>query len=109
MDVTKTIFPLEDVVGRKALLVSVSDVNEYREGKRTGNVIGTKYNVLLLEKKYTPLSVKVMDKPIITSIVLEECEEPPIVSFNGITGKIYLDKTGKIQMSVTAESIVEIS
>lgn len=107
MNISKVKFPLEEVVGEKGLLVGVAYVYEYKEGKRTEKVIGTKYDILLIERKYDTLSIKVMDKPIITSKELDNRDIPPTVYFDGVYGKIY-SLNNQIKMSVTAEEITLI-
>ncbi|GEM_PF-461390 len=104
MNVKKISFPLHEVVGDKGLLIAVADVFDYKDGKRTEKVIGTRYDVLLLERKYEPLSIKMLDKPIITAKELEKLEEPPTVYFQGVYGKVYC-VNNQVKMSVTAENI----
>lgn len=104
MNLRNTKLPLKEAVGQKGLLVAVADVFDYKDGKRTEKVIGTRYDVLLLERKYEPLSIKMLDKPIITAKELEKLEEPPTVYFQGVYGKVYC-VNNQVQMSVTAETI----
>lgn len=104
MNIQKIKFPLKEIVGEKGLLIAIAEVFEYKDGKRTDKVIGTRYDVLLQEKKYEQLSIKVMDKPIITAKELEGFEKPPIVCFGEVYGKIYL-LNNQIKMSVTAQTI----
>lgn len=106
ISLTKLATPLGNLTSSESFaLLNVSPVYEYEAGKRTENVIGTKYNVADPET-FEKFDVKVMSlKPVITQEQLEAEEERVWVEFNGAIVKPFKAEFGSALCTVTADSV----
>ena len=90
-----------------AILISVSDVNEYADGKPTGKRLGTRYSCIAPARKYSEFSVKVADTaPCLTQEQIDKVSQPVMVSFDDFVGKFYkIRNTCEYAFSATASKI----
>lgn len=88
--------------GKKMNLVGVEPFYSYEAGKKTDKIEGYKYNVVLLDKDYEKISVKIVGNRLI-----EEQEKYDIpVKFNGLEVGFYQDFSNKnLYLKATAKSL----
>lgn len=89
-------------LGSKLLLVDVRPAYEYQEGKRTDRIVGYRYEIVLPDKGFEKLAVKIegpqqMDKP----------DGYAEVVFDGLEIYAYVSG-GQIQVGARATGIREV-
>ena len=94
-----------------APIVGVSDLYEYKDGKRTSTRLGSRYTILLLADGCSQLAVKVEDAeaPVISQEELDKHNTSMnfvLCRFEGFTARPYADRAGRMQLSAKAERIV---
>lgn len=100
MDIKNVVIDSYATIGKNALLVGVSPAYAYEGGNKTDKVIGYKYEVVLPEKMYDKLTVKVLgDK----KLDMPE-NETPLVLLDGLSLSLYWTPQGH-KVSATAENI----
>lgn len=99
MDIKDVVIDAYKTVGQ-AMLVGVSPAYEYENGKRTDNVIGYKYEVVMPQRAYDKISVKISGD---LQIELPE-NETPFVAFEGLSLIPYWTQQG-YRISASANSI----
>lgn len=97
---TKYLIISPDSLGKKMRLTSVRPVYQYdANGKRTDVIAGYKYEVVLEERGYERITIKIEgDKQI------EASEDYPEVVFEGINLSLY-NINGVTQLSATAKTV----
>ena len=88
--------------GKRMNLTGVEPYYSYEAGKKTDKIEGYKYNVVLLDKEYEKISIKIAG-----SRLIEEQEKYDIpVKFSGLEVSFYQDFTTKnLYLKATAKSI----
>lgn len=87
-------------LGNVALLTNISPAFAYTDGKRTNNVVGYRYEVVLPERVFEKLSVRVDGEK---RLELPENETPQVV-FEGLKMSLYWTPQGH-NVKTTAENI----
>lgn len=107
IDIKKLSFPLSQIVGNaKLVLLHSRKTYRYENGRPTEEVIGTTYEVVQLGGDFEKFSVKVSDtETAITEEELKASNEQLFVEFDNAVCKLYTDNSGRIQVSVKADSI----
>ena len=100
MDVKSVVVDAYATVGKNLLLVSISSAYSYENGKRTDTVIGYKYEVVMPEKMYEKLSVRIDGDQ---KLELPENETPQVV-FEGLKMSLYWTPQG-YNIKATANNI----
>lgn len=102
---SKLATPLSNLTSSESFaLLNVSPVFEYEAGKRTENIIGTKYTVADPET-FEKFDVKVMSlKPLLSQEQLEAEDERVWVEFSGALVKPFKAEFGSALCTVTADS-----
>ena len=97
---------LQDFVpGNCFVVISVTPVYEYVDGKKTEKIIATKYTVADA-KTYKNLDVRVnKPKALITSEMIESSEERFFVSFQNAVLHPYRIEYGNVLCSIVADDI----
>lgn len=97
---------LVDVFGsEQGILVSVADDKEYVDGNPTGKVLGTKYTVVLPQRQYDSVTVKVPGTRIVTQENIEKAGGSLPITFKGFKGTFYF-MNGSIGLSCKADAAV---
>ena len=86
-------------LGSKLLLVDVTPVYEYTDGKRTDNLTGHRYTVALPEKAFEKIGVKIEGPQL-----LEKPDGFVEVVFDGLEIYAYL-ANGQIQIGARAKGV----
>lgn len=87
-------------IGKNAMLVDISPAYSYENGSKTDKVIGYKYEIVLPEKMYDKLSVKILG-----DLKLDMPEnETPLVLLDGLSISLYWTPQGH-KVNATAENI----
>lgn len=87
-------------LGNSFLLTDITPVVEYKDGKRTDNVVGYRYEVAVVAHKLNKIGIKI-DGP--KQLELQEMQS---VVFTGLEIKMYQDfKSNQVRLTATAESI----
>ena len=86
-------------LGEKLLLVDVVPYFEYRDNRRTDNVLGYRYTIALPDKEFDKISVKIEGKQL-----LEKPEGYAEVTFTGLELSIYM-MNGQPQVGAKATGI----
>ena len=90
MDIKDVVIDAYKTVGTDLMLVSVLPAYEYDNGKRTDNISGYKYEVVLPHRAYEKLSVKILGD---VRLDLQE-DEAVFVSFTDFSSNAVLDSAG---------------
>ena len=90
MDIKDIVIDAYKTVGTDLMLVSVLPAYEYDNGKRTDNILGYKYEVVLPHRAYEKLSVKILGD---VRLDLQE-DEAVFVSFTDVSLNAVLDSAG---------------
>ncbi len=100
MKITDLKFQVEQF-GKRMNLTGVEPYYSYEAGKKTDKIEGFKYNIVLLDKDYEKISVKIAGTRLI-----EEQEKYDIpVKFNGLEVGFYQDfSTKNLYLKATAKS-----
>ncbi len=103
-------FSLKDIANSDTVvLVSASADREYKDGKATGTIIGTRYQVVCPAAKYADFSVKVSGPQVITQEEIDAAVTPIEVSFEGFVGRFYrLDGASDYDFTAKADEIIVV-
>lgn len=106
MRLEKIHFSIETLFGDSGLmLMSVSPYFEYKDGQKTENQLGFKYEIVE-DTSYERFSVKVASKqPVITAEEFAEAKSRIFVRFENSQGHIYRTPTGAIEVSFSATDV----
>lgn len=86
---------LVDVIGTDHRLVGIRPYYEYKEGQRTTNVQGHTYEIVLIEKGFEKVNVKIEKEDILMSLLTEEQLEKGVqVVFEGLESGAYARASG---------------
>ena len=86
-------------LGKKLLLLDVQPVHEYVNGRKTDTITAYKYEVVLVERAYEKLKIKIDGMR-----QLERPDEPTEVSFDGLKLGLYC-VNGVYNISAKADAI----
>jgi len=89
----------------ECVLLSVSPLEEYVDGKPSGKVVGQKYHIVCPDKQYEKFIVKIKGKPIITNDQLQQKGGQVKVVFDNLTGKFYTTNSGEHAVSCNADGM----
>lgn len=78
-------------VGKNLLLTDVQPVYDYADGVRTSNIIAHRYTVVLTEKGYDKLAVKIMGAQ---QLDMPEDGNYPNVKFDNLEVYVYWSQAG---------------
>ena len=96
-----------DVFGEETVkVVEVAEDKEYKDGKPTGNVLGSKYTCIIPTRGYDRVVVKVPSSPIFTQEDLDKVGALP-VKFSGFKASFYI-MNGNLGLSCKAESVAAV-
>ncbi len=104
MKLSDLVLNFEASFGKQFWLYEVKPNMLYKDGKPTNIQDGWKYLIYAVERKMTPITVKISSsnaKPLIT---VEENDYIP-VTFENLTVKPYMDMHNKLSFSATATNI----
>ena len=96
-----------DIFGKEVVkVVEVSADREFKDGKPTGNTIGTKYVAVAENRGYDRVTIKVPAAPVTTQ---EELDKAGAISmkFEGFRGSFYF-MNGQIGLSIKADAAVVV-
>lgn len=98
--------PLHDIVDvSKLILIDMSPLYEYVNGKATTNQIGVKGELVDL-KNYNKFPAKIMNlNPKITKEMLESSKERMFVRLIDAYAKPYVTNNGRLEFSISASDI----
>lgn len=100
MDTNKVIIDANATIGKSPMLIGVSEIYNYVDGKKIDTIIGYKYEVVLPDKMYDKLSVRILgDK----KLDMPENETPTVI-FEGLEMNLYWSPQGH-KVSASAENI----
>lgn len=108
--ISKIRFPLDQIIGTAQLvLLHARPLYRYESGVATKDVVGTVYEVVEMSGDFNKFNVKVQDTDMgITEDEIQTSSKPLYVDFINPVCKLYVDKLGHIQVSVSADSIVTL-
>ena len=104
MDIKNIVIEAYKTVGTDLMLVSVLPAYEYDNGKRTDNISGYKYEVVLPHRAYEKLSVKILGD---VRLDLQE-DEAVFVSFTDLVLTLYWTPQG-YRISASASDIKPVN
>lgn len=106
MRLEKINFSIETLFGDTLLmLMDVSPYFEYKDGKKTENQLGFKYEVVE-DTSFERFTVKVASKqPVITADDLAKSKSRVYVEFENSRGHIYRTPVGSIEVSFSADAV----
>lgn len=90
----------------KAILIATSDDVEYVDGKSTGRVRGTKYDVVCPAMRYMGVTVKVPLPAVISQEQIDSAASTGTqiwITFEGFKGRLYI-MDGNLGLSCKADS-----
>jgi len=94
----------------KAIVIEAAPDKEYKDGKATDTVIGTRYRVVCPDAKYIDFPVKVAGPQAVTQEEIDASDAPIEVSFKGFVGRFYRpDGAADYSFTSRADSIVVLS
>ena len=105
--ITSLILTTSQISGNDAgecVLLSVSPLEEYVEGKPSGKVVGQKYHIVCPDRQYEKFIVKIKGKPMITNDQIQQAGGQVRVIFENLTGKFYRTNSGEYALSCNADS-----
>ena len=100
MDVNNVIVDSYATVGKNLMLVSVFPSYNYDNGTRTDTINGYKYEIVMPERMYEKLSVRIPGEQ---KLEISENESPQVF-LDGLTISVYWTKQGH-KVSAVAENI----
>lgn len=106
--ITKIILTTSQISGNEngeCVLLSVSPLEEYVDGKPNGKVVGQKYHIVCPSNQYEKFVVKVKGKPSITNDQIQQAGGQLKVVFDNLTGKFYRTNSGEYAVSCSADGI----
>lgn len=92
-------------LGSTQFLTSVRPYYAYTDGVKTKDVMGYRYTVVLPEKQFASLDVKILGEQ---QVVLADENYIP-VQFTDLTVKLYYDNNQRVQVTATATEVSEVS
>ena len=107
MKVTEVKLTVSQICGNdegECVLLSVSPLEEYIDGKPSGKVVGQKYHIVCHNNKYEKFIVKIKGKPMITNDQIQQAGGQVRVIFENLTGKFYRTNSGEYALSCNADS-----
>ena len=108
MKVTEVKLTVSQICGNdegECILLSVSPLEEYVEGKPSGKVVGQKYHIVCPDRQFEKFIVKIKGKPIITNDQLQQKGGQVKVVFDNLTGKFYRTNSGEYAVSCNADGM----
>lgn len=108
MKVTEVKLTVSQICGNdegECILLSVSPLEEYVEGKPSGKVVGQKYHIVCPDRQFEKFIVKIKGKPIITNDQLQQKSGQAKVIFENLTGKFYRTNSGEYAVSCNADGM----
>ena len=108
MDLTKIKLNATQICGNddgESILLNVSSLEEYVDGKPNGKVIGQKYHIVCPNNSYEKFIVKIKGKPVITNDQLQQKGGQVKVVFDNLTGKFYRTNSGEYAVSCNADGM----
>lgn len=106
--ITKLILTPEQITGNEngeCILLNVSSLEDYIDGKPSGKVIGQKFHVVCPQNQYEKFTVKMKGKPIITNDQIQQKGGQVKVAFENLTGKFYRTSSGEYAVSCNADGM----
>lgn len=100
MDLKDVVVDSYATVGKNLMLIGITPAYSYENGKRTDTVIGYKYEVVLPEKKYEKLNIRILGEQ---KLDMPENETPQVV-FEGLTINLYWSPDG-YKISASADNV----
>lgn len=100
MDILSLVIDVNASLGNKYLLTDIRPVYKYENGKRLDDIDGYKYDIVLPDKKFEKIAVKICGEAKIPYPV----EEPVNVEFEDLKLKPYWF-SGRYDVSATASDI----
>ena len=107
MKVTEVKLTVSQICGNdegECVLLSVSPLEEYIDGKPSGKVVGQKYHIVCPNNKYEKFIVKIKGKQMITNDQIQQAGGQVRVIFENLTGKFYRTNSGEYALSCNADS-----
>lgn len=94
-------------LGKEMILVSQNPYFDYEDGKRTDRISGYKYEVVLPEKSFEKVSIKIESlEPAFSD---SEIQGNIRVAFDGLKVKLYQDfRTNQVKLTCQAQKIRKI-
>jgi hypothetical protein len=101
-------FFLNQVAGDdKVILVGAAPDRKYKDGKTTGVVLGTRYQVVAPAAKYADFSVKVPGIQTVSQEEIDTAKAPLEVTFSNFFGRFYrLDGASDYDFTAQADEII---
>lgn len=100
---------LKEVIGNDYRLVSIRPFYEYKDGVRLSTISGYSYEIVLLDRGYEKIGVKVLGMDLIgNDISEEELIKGVRVSFSKLAPKVFAKASNdfvSFNLSLTAESV----
>ena len=106
--ITSVILIAEQISGNEngeCVLLSVSPLEEYVDGKPSGKVVGQKYHIVCPNNKYEKFIVKIKGKPTITNDQIQQAGGQVRGVFDNLTGKFYRTNSGEYAISCNADGM----
>lgn len=103
--------PLDVITnGANLILVSVRDVFEYKDGKKSNNKIGISYEIVE-DSNYEKMSIKVIGetKPIVTNEEISNNKDKILVNFVNCIAKPYRTANGSYALSISATEVTLVN
>ena len=93
--------------GKDVLLVGVKPIYKYVDGKRTDDVEGHRYEIILPAMQFERINVKVVgDNPTFTDASLREYEGAVYADITGFVGRFYRDRqSGEYRFAASAAAV----
>lgn len=92
------------------VLLAISDLIEFIDGKPTGNIIGQKLTVVCPDNMYEKLTIKVKgEKAPITNEQLQQKGGQVKISLKNLSGKFYRNNSGEYALSCSADGFEVIA
>ncbi len=98
-----------DVFGKDVVkVVEVSLDREFKDGKPTGNITGTKYVAVAENRGYDRVTVKVPAQPIVTQEEIDKAGGAVQMKFSGFKGTFYfMNETVGLSCKADSASLVK--
>lgn len=106
--ITSVVLTAEQISGNEngeCVLLSVSPLEEYVDGKPSGKVVGQKYHIVCPNNKYEKFIVKIKGKPTITNDQIQQAGGQVRGVFDNLTGKFYRTNSGEYAISCNADGM----
>lgn len=100
MNIKDVVIDAYATIGKSCMAVGVTPAYAYENGQRTGTVIGYKYEIVMPERMFEKLSVRILGEQ---KLEIPE-NETPTVYLEGLTMKLYWSPQG-YKISATADNI----